>query len=246
MSRVLPDANDVLVYQLDEAGPTRINYGTAGASANWTDFGSPRSNCAGPMGFDAMYIPSAYLVNARNGSGGANDVVFSPNISLSGWINMRRYTNYSAEVFNKQYFANGWSTPFLTFGFQTVSSSDGQCDLYITTTTGAQGAGTLQTQLRTPTPFVIPRGIWSHIGGTWDGTTMRFYLNGNLITSANYTGTIDFNTLGGRGQWYVGGIPGTTTNADSPIIVQDIRVANVVRPQSYFANIYYTGMFVNG
>lgn len=245
MVRVAPDSNDVIVMLLNEAGPTRVNAGTAGSAGNWTDHGSPVM-CQGLFG-DAMYIPGSYLVNSTDGSGGANDVVITPNISLSGWVYLRRYPTVSAELFNKQYFLNGWSTPFLTFGFQMVSSNDGQCDLYITTTASAQGSGTLQTQLRTPTPFVLPARVWTHIGGTWDGTTMKFYVNGNLATQANYTGTIDFNTTAsGRGQWYVGGIPGTSVNQIPTAIFQDIRVANVVRPQSYFANIYYNGMYVNG
>jgi hypothetical protein len=239
MSRIAPDGYDVMVFKLDETGPTHINSGTAGASANLTDFGSPISNAQGIMG-DAMYIPSAYLVNSRNGTGGANNTLISPNISLSAWVLIRRGTSYAAEICSKQYFLNGWSSPFLTFGFQTHTTSDGQCDLYITLN------GTLQTQVRTPAAFPIPVGKWAHIGGTWDGTTSRFYINGSLSASSNFSGVIDYGTLGNRGQWQVGGIVGTTVNADSPVIIQDIRIASVVRPQSYFANIYYNGTFVNG
>lgn len=239
MVRIAPDGNDVMVLQLNEAGPTRVNTGTLGSSANWTDYGSPVSNAQGLLG-DAIYIPSAFLVNARNGSGGANDVLVTPNISLSGWVFIRRGPSYAGEIFNKQYFLNGWSSPFLTFGFQTNSTGDGQCDLYITL------GGVLQTQVRTPAAFPMPIYKWTHIGGTWDGTTVRFYVNGSLAASSNFSGTIDYGSAGNRGQWYVGGIPGTSTNADGVVIVQDIRVANITRPQSYFANIYYSGMYVNG
>lgn len=239
MVRVAPDANDVLVLMLDESTSTKTNAGTAGASGNWTDYGSPISNCQGLLG-GAMYIPSAYLVNSRNGCGGANDVLVTPSLSLSGWVFTRRWMNYPGELFNKQYFLNGWTNPFLTFGFQSNSNTDGQCDLYITL------GGVLQSVVRAPTAFPLAQGKWNHIGGTWDGSTVRFYINGTLVQTGSFSGTIDYGTLGNRGQWYVGGIPGTTTNQDGCIIVQDIRVANVVRPQSYFANIYYNGMFVNG
>src|SRR5574338_941769 len=236
MARVPPDANDVIVVRLNEtSGTTHANDGTAGGV--FTDYGSPIYGVPGIVG-NAMYSPSAYLVNARNGCGGLNDTIISPNVSLSGWVFMRRSTNYPAELFNKQYFLNGWSNPVLTFGFQTHSSSD-QCDLYITLN------GTLQSALRLPASFPMPIGKWFHIGGTWDGTTMRFYINGTLATSANYSGVIDYNNTSARGQWYVGGIPGTSTNQDPPAILQDIRAANIVRPQSYFADIYYQGIFVN-
>ncbi len=237
MARVPPDANDVIVIRLNESsGGTRPNEGTAGGV--WTDYGNPISGATGILG-NALYVPGTFLVNARSGSGGNNDTIVSPNISLSGWVFMRRPPNYAAELFNKQYFLNGWSSPFLTFGFQMHSASNNQCDLYITLN------GTLQS-IRTPTSFTIPHAQWAHIGGTWDGSTLRFYINGSLAVSGNFSGTIDFNNSSLRGQWYVGGIPGVGTNQDPGAIFQDIRVANVTRPQSYFANIYHQGVFVNG
>jgi hypothetical protein len=238
MSRVLPDGSDVMVLQLNETGTSKTNTGTLGAAGDWTDYGVPVSGAQGLLG-KAMYIPSTYLVNARNGSGGANDTLITPNISLSGWVFIRRGTNYPAELFNKQYFLNNWATPFLSFGFQTHTTSDGQCDLYITLN------GVLQF-VRTPSSFPIPIGRWAHIGGTWDGTTLKFYINGSLAVSNTFAGTISYGIAGDRGKWYTGGIPGTGSNQDPPIIVQDIRIANVVRPQSYFSNIYYNGIFVNG
>ncbi len=245
MARVAPDSNDVLVYLLNDGPGTHVNTGSAGSSANWTDYGSPISGAQGLFG-PALYIAGTPVTSSVDGAGGANNVVIGAPVSLSGWVFLKRYSTSFMELFEKQYFLNGWSTPFLTFGFQMLNSNDGQCDLYITTTAGAQGAGTLQTQLRTPTPYIIPLGRWCHIGGTWDGTTMKFYLNGNLIASAAYTGTIDYNVSGNRGEWFCGGIAGTSTNQTGGAIFQDIRVASVVRPQSYFANIYYNGIFVNG
>jgi hypothetical protein len=224
---------------LNDTAGTHTNAGTAGSTGDFTDYGSPLFGATGPLG-NAMYSPSAYLVNARNGTGGANDVLVTPNVSLSGWVYIRRATNFFGEIFNKQYFLNGWSAPFLSFGFQLLNTSDGQLDCYITI------GGVLQAQLRTPTIHTMPTSRWCHLGGTWDGSTMKMYINGDLVTSGNYTGTIDYGVAGNRGQWYVGGIPGTSTNQDGPIIVQDVRVANIARPQSYFQNIYYNGMFVNG
>lgn len=245
MARVAPDANDVLVYLLNDGPTTFANTGTVGSSANWTVNGNPTSGAQGLFG-PALYVAGTAVSSSVDGAGGANDVVVTPTVSLSGWIFLKRYSTNFTELFNKQYFLNGWSTPFLTFGFQLVNTNDGQCDIYITTTAGAQGAGTIQAALRTPTPYIIPLGRWTYLGGTWDGSSLKFYVNGTLVNSVTYTGTIDYNVLGNRGEWYVGGIPGTSTNQTGSAIYQDIRVANVVRPQSYFQNIYYNGMFVNG
>ncbi len=233
MPRIAPDANDVLVLKLEETGPTFVNEGTAGTSVNWTIYGNPITQVPGLLG-NAMYVPSSFISPNRDGAGGSNDTVISPNISLSGWIFQRRAVNYFAEVFNKQYFPNTWSHPFLTFGFQMRNTSDGIIELYITLN------GTLQV-LRNDATHPLQLGRWSHIGGTWDGTTLRMYINGVNVASTNFSGTIDYGTAGNRGRWYAGGIPGSGTAQDGPFIIQDIRVANVVRPQSYFANIYWNG-----
>lgn len=242
MGRIQPDGYDVIVIPFGDGSATHTNLGTAGSSADWTDYGSPVQTARGLLDIgsgisvgQAMYVPSAYLVNARNGSGGGADTLVTPTVSISGWVFLRRYTNYFAEVFNKQYFLNGWSSPFLTFGFQMQNTNDGSIELYITLN------GTLQVIRSNVNFFYLPQGRWCHVGGTWDGSTLRLYINGVLAVSAPIAGTIDYGTVGNRGLWYSGGIPGTSTNQDAPIIVQDIRVANIARPQSYFANIYYNG-----
>lgn len=244
MPRIPPDENDVLVYPLNDGPVTFENKGTSGTADNLTQYGGPVARAMGLLkvedgvfnGFGAIYIPSNYISNTHNGAGGANNTLITPNISLSGWVFLRRATNFAAELFNKQYFLNAWSNPFLTFGFQLDSSNDGRCQLYITTN------GVLRS-VQTPFAYALPIGRWCHIGGTWDGTTLRFYINGTeAVSSSSFSGTvIDYGTLGNRGQWYVGGIPGSSTIQEAPAIIQDVRAANIVRPQSYFANIYYNG-----
>ena len=183
--------------------------------------------------FKALYIPGTYISNNRDGSGGAVDVVPNLPLTLSGWVYLRRYTNYFGEVFNKQYALNAWSSPFLSFGFQTQNTSDGSLEFYVAIN------GTLQVIRSNVNFFYLPLGRWAHIGGTYDGTTMRMFINGVQASQATVAGsTITYAPQGSRGQWYTGGIPGSSTNQAAPIIVQDIRIANVARPASYFANIY--------
>src|SRR3990172_8196128 len=137
MPRIEPDSNDIIVMTMTDGPITHVNSGTSGSTDNWTEYGAPISNAQGLLDIDgstnALYIPGSVLVSTvRNGAGGSNDTVISPNISLSGWIFMRKYPSVAGEIFNKQYFVNGWSSPFLTFGFQMHTSQDGQVDLYIT------------------------------------------------------------------------------------------------------------------
>ena len=42
---------------------------------------------------------------------------------------------------------------------------------------------------------VIPLNAWSHLAATYDGTVMRFYVNGTLVTSQ----TLNYSILTGTG-----------------------------------------------
>ena len=242
MARIAPDSNDVLVYLLNDGPTTFVNTGTAGPSANWTVNGNAISGAQGLFG-PALYVAGTPVINEADGAGGANDVLITPNVSLSGWVFIKRYSSTPLELFNKQFRLNSWSNPFLTFGFQMTNTNDGRCDLFISL--GNFPSGSLQS-INSGTNYLVQQGKWSHIGGTWDGSTLKFYINGSLASSSGFSGTIDYNSSGSRGQWYCGGIPGNPSNQTGCAIFSDIRVANIARPASYFANIYYNGLFVNG
>ena len=206
MVRVAPDGYDILVIGFNDGPTTYANTGTA-TSSNWNEYGVPVAKVPGliPVDgyFNSMYIPGTHISNVRNGAGGAVDIVPSQPISLSGWVFLRRPTNFFAEVFNKQYFANAWSSPFLSFGFQMQNTNDGSLELYATIN------GSLQVIRSNVNFFYLPIGRWAHIGGTYDGTTLRMYINGSLANSGNFSGTLSYAASGSRGQWYTGGIPGT-------------------------------------
>ncbi len=239
MARIAPDANDVFVIMFDESSTTNVNTGTAGSAGNFTHYGQPIPSVRGLFG-DALYIPSSFISPNHDGSGGANDILVTPNVSMSGWVFVRRGPNFFGEIWNKQYYLDGWSSPFLSFGIQMDNNSDGQWTFYITT------SGTLKS-IAMDSNLVMPIGKWCHVGGTWDGTTLRVYLNGTLVgTSVPGGGAIDYNNSSSRGKWYAGAVPGSSTVQAGPVIVQDLRIADVTRPQSYFANIYYNGLYVNG
>jgi hypothetical protein len=70
-------------------------------------------------------------------------------------------------------------------------------DLAVLRYDGASGVGQLhfyinffaggQYDLRADN--VLTTGTWMHIAGTWDGTNMKLYLNGNLLAYRSYSGT---------------------------------------------------------
>lgn len=232
MPRILPDSNDVIVHYLNDNGPTHINLGSAGSEADFTDYGNPIPGVPGLLG-NAYYIPGNVISPNHDGTGGANNTLVTPNVTVSAWIFVRRYVSGFGSIFTKQYFNAGWSGPFLSIGLYINSSADGRWIAYVTT------GGVLRT-LNISFNYVIPQSRWCHVGETWDGTTLRAYLNGTEVgTLVPGGGAIDYN--GSNGKWFAGAIPDTGSLDSYPLMVQDVRVADVVRPQSYFADVYYNG-----
>jgi hypothetical protein len=57
----------------------------------------------------------------------------------------------------------------------------------------------------------LPANTWSHLAATWDGSFLRFYVNGQLVKSTAVSGTLAPSTdalrIGGssaRGEWFAG------------------------------------------
>ena len=242
MGRIAPDSNDVLVYPLNESvGGTRINYGTAGTAGNLTDYGSPLSGVPSKLEIDGdfkgMYTPGSIISPNKDGASGANSILITPNISVSCWVFIRKYSGYG-QIISKQYTDGAWSSPFLSIGLYVNNSNDGRWIAYVTT------SGTLRTLLM-GTNYIIPQNSWAHVGCTWNGTTLTAYLNGTATgTLVPGGGGIDYGTV--PGDWFIGSVPDTGTLDSPSMIIQDLRVANVVRPQSYFQNIYKNGILNSG
>ncbi|MCF8369749.1 MAG: T9SS type A sorting domain-containing protein [Bacteroidales bacterium] len=81
---------------------------------------------------------------------------------------------------------------------------------------------------------LIYQFIWTHVAGTWDGTTLKIYINGDLVASkpwSNTPGGSSENTL--IGKYYVD----LTHNFDG--YMDEVRIWNVARSQTEIqANIY--------
>ena len=239
MARIPPDANDVIVIRLAETLGTTLhpNTGTAGSAADFTDYGNPISGVVGPLG-NAVYMPGNIISSNHDGVKGGNSVEITPNVSVSAWIFIRRFSGGFSSIFNKQYSTGVWSNPFLSIGWYINNSTDGRWTPNMCT------AGTYRF-FTTGSNLPLPQGKWCHIGETWNGTTLTAYLNGTSIgTLTPGGGAIDYG--GTDGPWFAGSVPDTGTTESPTYMIQDIRVANVVRPQSYFSNIYYNGLYVNG
>lgn len=187
----------------------------------------------------------------RNYASGANTFTPLAPLTVSCWINLRSYTSTFVQHFiTKEYrdpnlSGNSWTTPFNAIDINCTTTNGGQDWGAGISTSSSGGVGF------TVTDFPIPLGTWSHVGFTWDGSNIRVYINGcQCISSGNPTvNTVACNTVSytdgtnGFGPWKIGAVTstGSSNKEEANYQIQDVRIANVVRPLSYFQRIYQAG-----
>lgn len=260
MPRILPDTHDQIVWLLNEQSGNYRNTGQLFPNDPATDLvitnTMPRNGC-GLFGNNCPVIPGTSNFPAgssatRNYASGASTITIAPPITVSCWVNLRSYTtNNNTTFIGKEYRdptlnANGWTAPFYVFNLSTFTGNGGG-DWGVSVAINSSTNVTF-----TVTDFPIPLGIWSHIGLTHDGSNIRVYINGCqcIQNGSPTTFTVAAASLSytdgthGFGSWKVGAVIATgSTNKEEPNAqVQDVRVANVVRPLSYFQKIYHAGI----
>lgn len=260
MPRILPDANDLIIWQLNETSGNFHNYGTFEPQNAATDLvpvngnilqtgsGIVFPNCAQIAGTSGFPAGSAAT---RNYASGASTVTINPPLTVSAWVNLRSYTtNNNQSVIGKEYRnpslnGNVWSAPFYALVINiTTGDSGGDWQIGL-----AENSSTSVTF--TVTDFPVPLGTWSHIGFTLDGAFIRAYLNGcQMIASGNptvttvaYTGLSYTDGTTGFGAWKIGAIINTGSGSKEEMNgqVQDVRIANIARPLSYFQKVFAAG-----
>lgn len=86
--------------------------------------------------------------------------------------------------------------------------------------------------------------MWHHTGMTYDGTTMKIYVDGDQVGSTAATGAIQY--VGANPWWvYCRRAAGDTTFPASEAFtgrICDVRIANVARSASWFQSVFQTGV----
>jgi hypothetical protein len=259
MTRLNPDGNDQIVWLLNETSGAYRNTGVLSPNSSTTDLTITNSiirTGAGLFGGNCPQIPgtSNFPTGSsatRNYAAGAKTINIAPPITMSCWVYLRSYTtgNNSA-IIGKEYRDSGitssWAAPFHAISIQTLTANGGG-----DWTVNVAINNTTQVQL-TVTDFPIPLQNWSHIGITHDGTAIRAYLNGcqciyySGLTQLNSTAAATLSYTDGTngfGFWKIGAITatGSGNKEESNAQIQDVRIANIARPLSYFQAIYTLG-----
>ncbi len=252
--RVAPDNNDIVVWKLDDAGTPFVNSSTSSNAISHAV--SDLTTLSGtvllqqPSLFAASGTNSCIVLTGnqatspRNYVGGANGVQPQPPVTFSCWIYLRTYnsSNLTQHFAQKQKTTNVWSgSSFATINTiqnRQYTSLPNQFDMGFSNNSAGNGGNTVL-----PGDFNIPLNMWCHVGWSYDGTTQLCYVNGNYAgtSTASPTGNFDYTSGGNPGPWFFGAIPGGSGSPEEfSGAICDYRIANVIRPLSYFQNIYQT------
>lgn len=236
-TRIAPDANDQLIWTLDESAPPFPNSGVWGA-ASLTASGSGQS-------YDQPGVFTTSDSARFNGTAGGKlkspDSVCEINfpVTLSAWVNFVALTTYGI-VITKSLSSSTWTTPYYTMLIALGNGTDGRWQAGINVGTGTYvGWSTIGDS---DGKYRLETGIWHHLGISYDGANMKIYMNGQKIYSVAETRALYYTT--GHGAWITGECS-TTGNALNGY-VDDIRFANVARSEQWFNDVWSKGLALDG
>ena len=162
----------VAAYSFDEgSGPTATdvsgsgNHGTL-TGATWTT--------AGKFGGALAFNGSSSWVTVPD----APSLDFTTSMTLEAWVYPTKATTWSTILMKEQ--------PGDFVYVLYAGASNKPPALFLNVSTSVSG----EHGIVAPGGSTLPSYAWSHLAGTYDGITLRLYLNGTLVASQAFTGLI--------------------------------------------------------
>ncbi len=158
---------------------------------------------------------------------GANRTTLQPTtgLTLESWVKPTASTQNNYAGFLVQDYILPRGNPWISYKLGLNTNNANKYEFELSTTAGGD------TFLDSGVPYV--NGTWAHVVGTWDGITMRIYVNGVLKSSKALGGTIVYNSTG-RFRLGANGAGGETVKA----ALDEARVSTIARSADWIAMEY--------
>lgn len=228
------DEHTLIQWKLDEAlGPPFANTGTAGTlnlilrdTAGTNGKTTPPRSSSGPFGLCRKFYDTTLCTETPTCTVEPTGNSFS----VHAWAYSTSYSTYNILVSKAYaYKGNSWVPPF-------AAIHNTNCMRTATITV----SGTLYEYNISAVHYPTD-GAWHHCAMTYDGATLNYYIDGDIVSTNARAGTIDY---GGHGPWMVGGNVMVDTSTEQFCgQICDIRIENTVRSQAYFAALYRRAMW---
>ncbi len=221
------DANTVVLWTMNESASPYANSGNGGAlnmadSVNGTPF---------KVGATALLGTAPFNTNNKNQLTASSTIkpASSTSFTVSVWVYIHAYAA-SAYAFLRYYSGVSWSSPYATFWMGQTGAA-GKIDFKLTTNAGVSHSGSPDDN------YNLPLKTWCHLAMTYDGTTHKGYINGNLVYTEAFSATIGFQNSAG---YAIGGISDAGTNWVG--VCQYGRVEDGVRTEAELRAEYKNGL----
>jgi hypothetical protein len=171
---------------------------------------------------------SAYSFNGNNG---VNIIVQDAinlrpqNFTLNAWVFISGATMWN-QIMSKRIASNNTNSyAIIEYGGSVFGQNTSEVYNLVTTTNGTQ-----QTTINTNT---ITLGSWNMLTGSFDGNSIKFYVNGQLTSNSNFSGIIQYTS-----DPLFFGTSGYFTGQNLIGILDDIGIWNRALTQSEITNLY--------
>jgi hypothetical protein len=217
------DAHTLARFAFDEAPGATTFVNAIAAAGNLTrDAGTVLPGIGGGMFGSCVGLNGGARIKSGNGK-------FEPAaaITVSAWIRPYLYHTYYGRTVSKSSHTATWAAPYSCIELCNFDNDEtGSAEVRVNSLDGSRA-------------LVIPEGVvplyqWSFVALTYDGTTVRSYVNGVEIANGALTGNIDYHD---SGPWFIG-CPPTLTNQDFKGHVDDFRIEDTARSAAYLLDVY--------